>query len=651
MSLFISRTTDFEKVAYEKLLGKDPTSWPVGIIKEAYSQLPYLKDYELDVAVDRSDESRGYGVGKLLVYPARMDKKAAAKNDQLITFPIVIRDLAMSPLDVISYKDQMHPESEEKVAQILHQPETFRAVSKKKRYGSMDMTSKVNPPTSTGQQNRYSGYMGKSASASLTKIALHTFDKQDVEGFVERVEQDPYTRHLYRSNEVLRDYIGQFDGWTEKTAEDRWVAFTDSIKPSVLQFVQDGMGYSVKYANHKCYAPRTLKATRYEVQEALSKEAMQQLLKERRITLSTDPVQRSPVQVKTASIANVPGVYNVKVAGRDVEGTVIPKMIDFDGRVIDSQLFIGPAEHAMQDQIVGSFVKKASLKGTYPRGRGVFVHQSGDFAVATEPVEVRNISTTHMHKQKLASLHGRILSTGLPVSFTIVPGLQKIASIADQVIAIPETFEFLPISGKQVRVSSETGLYDHVEVEKSAGAPNATLVSDGSSFGLRGESADVVGDSIMNQAGAEFALGALGLTSSQAAHLMKQASENGQIRFRARAVKPAEAVKVGYARSITAATPTQIAPLRVDLIKEASVIVDKETVDSILSLQFINPSNVGMYVDYIPELEKTLNKVAEVLVAARLGMDDVKESAAKTAMSQLNAVVGGLKNLRDKVQA
>ena len=48
MSLFISRTPDFEKVAYEKLLEKDPTSWPVGIIKEAYNQLPYLKDYELE---------------------------------------------------------------------------------------------------------------------------------------------------------------------------------------------------------------------------------------------------------------------------------------------------------------------------------------------------------------------------------------------------------------------------------------------------------------------------------------------------------------------------------------------------------------------------------------------------------------------------
>jgi hypothetical protein len=651
MSLFINKTPSFEKLAYEKLLEKDPSSWPVGIIKEAYNQLPYLRDYELDVTVDRTDEARGYGVGKLLVYPARMDKKAAAKEDKLISFPIIIRDRSMAPLDVISYKDQIIPESQEKVAQILHQPDTFRAVSPQGRYGAVEMITKVNPPTASGQQTRYSGYMGKSASVSLTKLALHTFDKQDVDAFLDKVASDAAVRHTYSSNETLREYMGQFKNWSEKTAEDRWVEFTDGIQPTVLQFTQEGMGYRVKYASHKCYAPKTLTATRFEVQEALSKEAMEHLLQERRITLSTDPVQKQPAQVKTASKATRPGIYSVKIASKDVEGVVIPKMIDFDGRLIDSQLFIGPAEHAMQDQIVGSFVKSASLTGAYPRGRGVFVHKSGDLAVATEPVEVTNISTTHLHKQKLASLHGRILSTGLPVTFSIVPGLQKIANIANQVIAIPETFEFLPINGKQVRVSSEEALYNNMEVEKSASAPNATLVSDGASFGLRGDVTEAIGSHIMNEAETEFALGALGLTGNQASHLMKKASAEGQVRFRARKVVSQESVKLAYAQSMVQATPNQIAPLRVDLIKEASVIVDKETVDSILSLQFMNPSNVGMYVDYISDIENAMNKVAEVLVAARLGMDDIKESAAKTAMTQLHSVLGGLKNLRDKVQA
>ena len=89
--------------------------------------------------------------------------------------------------------------------------------------------------------------------------------------------------------------------------------------------------------------------------------------------------------------------------------------------------------------------------------------------------------------------------------------------------------------------------------------------------------------------------------------------------------------------------------MQVDLIKEASVIVEKETVDSILALRFLTPENVGMYINYLPQLEKTAAKLAEILVASRLGMDDIKEVAAKNALSQMTSVIDGLSGLRSKV--
>lgn len=647
--LFVDTKLAFEKVAYSKLLEKDPTTWPVGIIKEAYNQLPYLKGYEVDITIDRSDEARGFGVGKLLVYPARMDKKAAAKDHKLLSFPVIIRDRELSPLDVISYRDQMVPESETKVAQILHVPQTFSKVAPKGARGSASMISAISPPTASGEQSRYSSYLGK--SASVTKAALSTFAKADVERFQEKIASDPTLRVLYSTTPVLRDYVEQFQGWEEKTAESRWQEFTAGLTPTVVQFKQEGLDYVVKVANHKCFRPTTLKATRFEVQEQLSKTAMSRLLTDTYLTFSTDPVQKEAPVVKTASVATRPGVYKVKVAGRNVEGVVIPKMINFDGQIMDSQMFIGPEQHAMQDTIVGSFVKEASLEGAYPRGQGVFIHQKNGLAVATEPVEITNISTTHLNKEKLASLHGRLLSTGLPVTFSLVPGLQKIANIANQVIAIPDSFEFLPIKGRHVQVSSNADVFDQMEQAKTASASNMSIVSDGDSYGLRGEYAETVGPGVLNRQEAEFALGALGLTGPQAKGLMKRADHHMRaVPFHARAVLPEHEVKRAFARKIASVTPSDVAPLRVDLIKEATVVVDKETVDSILSLQFMTPDNVGMYVDYIPELEKTINKVAEVLVAARLGMDDVKESAAKNAMSQLGAVLSGLANLRDKVQ-
>jgi hypothetical protein len=63
----------------------------------------------------------------------------------------------------------------------------------------------------------------------------------------------------------------------------------------------------------------------------------------------------------------------------------------------------------------------------------------------------------------------------------------------------------------------------------------------------------------------------------------------------------------------------------------------------------VTPENASLYVDYLPELQKTASKLAELLVASRLGMDEVRESAAKNAMTQVSAVVRGLETLREKI--
>ncbi len=108
----------------------------------------------------------------------------------------------------------------------------------------------------------------------------------------------------------------------------------------------------------------------------------------------------------------------------------------------------------------------------------------------------------------------------------------------------------------------------------------------------------------------------------------------------------------------------RVPDLRVDLVKEvalltslqaqelwkqASVTLSKESTDAILSLGFVTPENASLYVNYLPDLEKVAGKLAELLVASRLGMDDVRESAAKNAMTQVNAVIRGLETLRERI--
>ena len=117
--LFTPITSGFEKKAYAYKLENSVDDWSTGILKIAYKQLPYLRRYEVDVELDRTDEARGYCVGKMLVYPARMQKKAAVDRQKIVSFPIIVRDRELSPFDVFSYKKDMHPASEKEVNTIL----------------------------------------------------------------------------------------------------------------------------------------------------------------------------------------------------------------------------------------------------------------------------------------------------------------------------------------------------------------------------------------------------------------------------------------------------------------------------------------------------------------------------------------------------
>ena len=86
--------------------------------------------------------------------------------------------------------------------------------------------------------------------------------------------------------------------------------------------------------------------------------------------------------------------------------------------------------------------------------------------------------------------------------------------------------------------------------------------------------------------------------------------------------------------------------LRVDLVKEASALDDPEAVDVVLSLNFVNEDSLKGYVDNIKEMKKVAGKLAELLVASRMGLSNVEESAVKKSMEGLETVVDGLEQVK-----
>jgi hypothetical protein len=86
--------------------------------------------------------------------------------------------------------------------------------------------------------------------------------------------------------------------------------------------------------------------------------------------------------------------------------------------------------------------------------------------------------------------------------------------------------------------------------------------------------------------------------------------------------------------------------LKKDLVKEASAISDPDAVDVVLSLNFINENSLSGFIENIGEMRRILSELSKMLVASRLGLSDLDESAIKKSMEGLDEVINGLENIK-----
>jgi hypothetical protein len=84
------------------------------------------------------------------------------------------------------------------------------------------------------------------------------------------------------------------------------------------------------------------------------------------------------------------------------------------------------------------------------------------------------------------------------------------------------------------------------------------------------------------------------------------------------------------------------------LAKEAALLSDALTADKILGLGFLNAENVSAFVDMLPSLEAASSKLAEMLIAVRLGLQDIPEVALERMLAALEDVIRGLRSLQEK---
>jgi len=84
----------------------------------------------------------------------------------------------------------------------------------------------------------------------------------------------------------------------------------------------------------------------------------------------------------------------------------------------------------------------------------------------------------------------------------------------------------------------------------------------------------------------------------------------------------------------------------IKLIKAAAESGHPETLDALLSLEFITPQNLRYFVDHLQDFEDTASRLAALLMAVRLGMPHVNEQPVLDALEGLSKTVSKLHVLK-----
>lgn len=405
---------------------------------------------------------------------------------------------------------------------------------------------------------------------------------------------------------------------------------------------------------------------------------------------------------KTAVNVDEFGRYGVlDKSGILAKGWVIPNVVSFDGTKAPSKLFLSRVLSAYQSRIAGiPLVDDTSIELAAERpdtGKtGVFVYRDGKDIFATVPFQVTAV-TIYKNLRSLCVVDVR----GNQCNLILTPNIHGIVKIEDNggkrsdlgpllgkktnyfvsakmmfirmprlcaVTEAPEDFKRVAavwLDHNPIKVAHANGRYvlRGGQVEKYAassqfkpqGASHAAVVKsfaakqNGSAGGLQAPATPSIQKvsfdfNSLARHEAEFLLGYWGLGSEKVAEVLDQAKnhirlEVHHLRFPeiTGSVKTASAVRTELATAIKA-------PIA-QLLKIAANINDAQAVDSVLSLGFVNPENIARFASIKPMLWEVSHMLAKLLLASRLGMEDLPEEAIRSALDHLQRVIDGLSRL------
>jgi len=666
--LFFTPDVQFEKSAAEVMLPEDPNRWPNELMQELYKQVPFVADFEPHVTMDRVDAEKGYGLGNIEVQNKTEIQHGADEAGKMnagvksVRIPVIISNRKLQPLDLIVTGDSKTlPLTEARLRAAIFRPQVFDITGRGP--GDMSMIGQLYPPY---RQNYGFGGggatmnvgMGKEGSkASLLVAIMPTVNERDYNAFFQKVASDRGLQAQLATNGACSEALKSLASYEPVGAAKLAEAALSNIVPSVVQLSKEVEGYSIKSASHACWLPKTELVNRGDAVRLFGAKVVLAADQTGAVTMSNgesvqEEKQQNPEADKPEPITQF-GIYKVQnKEGQELIGYVFTNLIDIDGKALPIALFTNGSQKAVQGDIVGINVGGgASLFEGPPRGTGCFYHLlSNGRAQATVPMTLNASMDVEGHGA--TTMHGQTYD-GTPVVVSVQPNIQE-CTFVDGTLLVPESYSWLPLDTAEDTqlVEAPEGWNAPQEAKQAFATVELRHAGEGT-FSIRGFAVDKVASAereFMSLDETMFLLGGLGVDFKYAQEKIGEAaawSRPVSVRVGRYIKTAADAVAESRvkAASVMALFQDLIPALRKDLLKEAAVIPDPTAVDTVLSLGFLNPENLGTFISYLPVLDEGQAKLCELLLASRLGMREVSSGALEKAIRSTEEAIEGLKVL------
>jgi hypothetical protein len=481
-------------------------------------------------------------------------------------------------------------------------------------------------------------------SGSVLKAILPTINQEDYNKFAAKFEPIEMQAALQQnfismgpSLEVLTEYNPV-----------KLASVMNYIRPTVVQ-VRRGEGeYIVKSANHKFWNPVLEYVSRGEIIRRFGEKVALAADTEGAATMAEgEGVSEQPVEAQDAAPITESGLYKVKGTNGDEHlGFVVVNPLDMDGQPVPLAMFTNGSKAAVQTDMFGVPAGEGFDLPTGQatgHGAGFFFSPDGAGIKATVPL----ILSGSIGEPDGTSVFSGETFDGRPAEVSIQPNVQTVTQTPDGRTLIPQGWQRSPLESADHLdlVSAETEVSPEAEAKTSM-ASVFVRAGDPNSFSFEGQLLKVASEErqFLSLDDAMFLLAGLGVDLEYGIKKLGQAI-SGSEPVRVRIGRTIETVESQKTAAMKLAQSREIINWRRDLVKEATNIPDPVAVDTVLSLGFINPENVLTFVSYLPVLEDAQSRMCELLLAARLGLQNIPTTALEKAVRSTEEVLEGLKIL------